>query len=141
LDLTRVHFFNNNDLALSSELEKSIIILNSLDNFKDINDAVERYIIDKYLRIKHYHQFFEENLISPIYTVRKRNKEMISQFFNRISGEDFLKTAATVDTAYTSEYLEICINYKIYQKIKPEKLIEILNYNQFHILDFLEQKT
>lgn len=141
MDLTRVHFFNNNDLALSNELEKSIIILNSLDNFKDINDAVERYIIDKYLRIKRYHQFFEENLISPIYTVRERNKEMISQFFNRISGEDFLKTAATVDTAYTSEYLEICINYKIYQKIKPEKLIEILNYNQFHISDFLEKKT
>src|SRR5699024_5127534 len=77
----------------------------------------------------------------PIYTVREKNKEMISQFFNRISGEDFLKTAATVDTAYTSEYLEICINYKIYQKIKPEKLIEILNYNQFHISDILEQKT
>lgn len=136
-----MHFLGDNKLVLSGELEKSVNILNSLDDIKNINDAIERYIIDKYLGIKYNQQFFIENLIYPIDTVRKRNKKMISQYFNRISGQDFLKTAAIVDAAYTSEYLEICINYKIYQKLKPEKLIEILNHNQFHISDFLEKKN
>jgi len=140
LDFTRVHFVGNNDMALPGELKKSINILNSIDRIIDINDAIERYIIDKYLSDKSYRQFFIENLNYPINTVRKNNKKIINKYFNKMSGEDFLETSATVDAAYTSEYLEIFISYKTYQEIRPEKLKNLLNNSNFYLSDLLEQK-
>jgi hypothetical protein len=139
--MSNVKFYSEYDMACGWEINKIIKKIDecTIDTDWSINDLIDFHNIIKYIVIKRFADYIEEQTGIDIKEYQKRIKQKIGQFIGE-NKSNFISLYDDVDFINTEEFLEIIENFSIYEVISEDAFRELLNREFVHVYLVLKFK-
>ena len=142
-DLRRVVFYSKEDMSWHHNLKNAEILLKEIDLSKsfEINDYLEFYNIRLYFKNNIF--LNEWSKIEKKENVEKTNKllGLTKEFYLKIDNENIAELVKKIDYEYTQTFWQLIDKYKIYKRLKNNKLVSILEEYKHHLTDILSHKN
>lgn len=142
--MERIKYYSINDITCSENLMNLEKILREYEagrEVQSINDAIELYNINKFIKNKIYLKVWKDEDVLFLESECKRCFGVAAKFFNtKITREDITKLFQEVERCYKSDFWEMIERFKMYEKISSEKFQYLIENSEIGLNNFLKQK-
>lgn len=118
---------------MTPRIESIISDKQSWSEYKEINDIIELYEIQKIIESSTVLQEKYSGVVPEI-------KKVVGIFFSKINSQNINKVLSAVDEYYKDEFWEIISAYCVYKRIDGVSFEKLIDNNAFDIINVLHQK-
>lgn len=140
--MDRVQYYSNNGLAICYDIktmERAMVNFNSNQKCENINDIIELYNIKKYIENGIDSDYWSSEDESIPRETSKFYMGIIRKFLGSISDKNIQMIYNSLEMNYKSNFWELINDFKIYKRISPDAIYNILKESTgvvYHLLEY-----
>lgn len=137
-----VKFYGVNDWSIAENLEKAVVILETIDTnteYTDINQVIELYNIQELFNSGVYLKKWDEKNIDHYKQISNSTTKVIGKFFGKISDGNFFQLCQSVCIEYIEDYWKLFVKFKTYKNVSSQIFSAYLHDSETTLWVLLQQ--